>query len=142
MKTTLSLILTLFITLSLGQNKEKYQKISDSLIAINKQVELISYFENELRLHPKNENALRALGYAHAINENFELGKKYYLEALTVNPQCSECYLKIAKIYMSKEDSEKALENLNKAVNEVPDEAKLYSLRALIKESIGDNFGR
>lgn len=118
-----------------------YQRIGDSLLTRGKSDELIEYFENELKKHPKNEDVLRWLGYGHIIKNNLDLGEKYYTEALSVNPKCARCYLNIGRVHSLKGDNKKALEYFDKAVNTDPNDAILYSNRARLKEMLGDKFG-
>ncbi|QHI36466.1 Lipopolysaccharide assembly protein B [Kordia antarctica] len=130
-----------FVTFTFGQSKEAYQKISDSLLNIGQKDELVHYFETELKKYPKNENVLRALGYAHIVKNNLDLGEKYYLEALKVNPKCARCYLNIGRIYSLRGDNKKALDYFDTAVQTDSNEALLYSYRGKLKEMLGDKFG-
>lgn len=141
MKTTVTILFILISTLTFGQTSEIYQKIGDSLLTRGKSDELIKYFEDELKKHPKNEDVLRWLGYGHIIKNNFDLGEKYYTEALTVNPKCARCYLNIGRVYSLRGDNKRALEYIDKAVNTDPKDVLLYSNRARLKEILGDKFG-
>ena len=141
MKTTLTIVLTFFVSFAFGQSEEAYQKISDSLLKIGQKDKLISYFDAELKKYPKNENVLRALGYAHIINNNLDLGEKYYVDALAVNPKCARCYLNIGRVFSLRGDNKKALEYFDKAVLTDPNDVVLYSNRGKLKEILGDKFG-
>jgi tetratricopeptide (TPR) repeat protein len=141
MKTTITAILTLLVTLTFGQTKEMYQKIGDSLLIKGQYEEVIKYFDKELKKHSKNEDILRWLGYAHIMKNNLDLGEKYYSEALFVNPKCALCYLNIGRVYSLRGDNKKALEYFDNAVNTDPKDAFLYSNRAKLKEMLGDKFG-
>lgn len=103
--------------------------------------EIIKYFDKELNKHPKNEDVLRWLGYVHIVKNNIDLGEKYYLQALAVNPQCARCYLNIGRVYSLRGDNKKALEYFDKAINTDSKDALLYSNRAKLKEMLGDKFG-
>lgn len=141
MKATVTILFIIISILTLGQTNEMYQRIGDSLLAGGKSDELIKYFENELRKHPRNEGVLRWLGYVHIAKNNLHLGEQYYLQALAVNPQCARCYLNIGRVYSIRGDNKKALEYLDKAVSIDPQDALLYSSRAKFKEILGDKFG-
>lgn len=141
MKHTIAMIFTLISTLTFAQTNERYQRIGDSLLRSGQSDGLISYFENELKKHPKDEAVLRWLGYGHILQNNLDLGEKYYNEALTVNPTCARCYLNIGRVHSLKGDNQKALEYLEKAVNMDANDALLYSNRARLKELLGDRFG-
>lgn len=141
MKTTIILLFIIISTLTFGQTSEKYQKFGDSLLASGKNDELIKYFENELKKHPKNEDVLRWLGYGHIVKNNLDLGEKYYTDALALNPKCARCYLNIGRVYALRGDNKKALEYFDKAVNTDPKDAILYSNRARLKEILSEKFG-
>ncbi len=123
-----------------GQSKETYQKISDSLLSRGKNDELIKYFERELRKYPRNEDVLRWLGYGYIVKGNAELGEKYYLNALEVNPVCARCYLNIGRTYSLRNDNKKALDYFDKAISIDPKDALLYSNRGILYEALGDKF--
>ncbi len=141
MKTALTIILIFFTTLSFGQTKDKYEKYMDSLLGINQYDELITFFETELKKYPKSEDVLRSLGYVHIVKKNLDLGEKYYLEALEVNPKCARCYMNIGRVYAMRNDNKKALEYINKSIITDPTDALLYSSRAKLKEFMVDKFG-
>ena len=141
MKTTVTILFIIISTLTFGQTSEMYQKIGDSLLIRGSSDELIKYFENELKKHPKNEDVLRWLGYGHIVKNNLDLGEKYYTEALIVNPKCARCYLNIGRVHSLRGDNKKALEYFDKAVITDPKDALLYSNRARLKEMLGDKFG-
>lgn len=134
-------IFSSILSYSYSQSNEKYQQVADSLMVEEKFDDLIKYFNLELIKYPKNENVLRWLGYVSIASNNLELGEKYYLEAITVNPKCARCYLNIGKIYSLKENHKKALEFFNKAIGLDPNDAYLYSNRAILKEMLDDIFG-
>ncbi len=141
MKKTLLFLLLLLSTLSFGQTKELYDKRGDSLIALGQYDAVITYFDKELQKHPKNEQILRWLGYVHITKKNWDLGEKYYKEALGVNPACAWCYNNIGKIYSFRGDYDKALDYYNKAIKTDPKDASLYMERGDFKVYIDDNFG-
>lgn len=138
---TVILFLTFFSTLALGQSKDVYQKIGDSLLTNGKSDELIKYFENELKKYPKNEEVLRWLGYIHISKINLDQGEKYYSEALIVNPKCARCYLNLGRIYSLKNENNKANEYFNKAIETDPNDGLSYATRAKFKELTDDTFG-
>jgi len=141
MKFILSSFLLFCSQLSFAQDKEQYQRMGDSLIELGQTDKVKSYFEDELKKYPGDENILRWLGYVHIENNKLDIGEKYYLEALKVNPSCGRCYMNIGRIYALRKENAKALEYLNKAVKTEPNDASLYAFRANFKEYTGDTYG-
>jgi len=141
MRHYITIILTLWTFFAVGQTKEKYDQIVDSLNRTGQTEKLIPFFQKELKSKPKNENVLRWLGYLYIADNQLDLGEKYYQDALVVNPKCAMCNMNIGRIYSLKNDNKKALEYFDKAVNLDPNDARLYSNRAQLKEFTGDKFG-
>ena len=141
MKTIITVILSCCTILTFGQTKEEYKKIGDSLLNLGLDEQYIKYFEKELMKNPKNEEVLRILGFYYIEENKFELGEKYYTQAITVNPKCGRCYMNISRIYAAKKDNIKALELLDKSITVDPIDAMLYSMRAQLKETTGDKMG-
>lgn len=140
-KNNLTLLLLFITYISLGQTEEQYNRIADSLTKIGQQEKLISFFQKELKSKPKNETLLCWLGYLNIENRQFELGEKYYREALVINPKCSNCYLNIGRIYANKNENKKAFEYFDKAISIAPTKAEAYSIRAQLKIATGDKLG-
>jgi tetratricopeptide (TPR) repeat protein len=141
MKKIITLLFIIITTLSFGQNNELYKRVGDSLSLEKKYDQLLEYFVNELKTHPKNEKILRWLGYGHFAKNNLDLGIKYYTEALTVNPKCAKCYVNIGSMCSIKGDNKNALENFNKAIEIDSEKSTYYSYRAQIKEILKDQYG-
>ena len=142
LKSTKPLLTILFSSLLVFgyAQEDKYKQISDSLNQANKYEELISLFTKELKLHPKNEELLRSLGHSHLTQGNTELCKKYYLEALSVNPNCGNCYAHIGAAYLAEENYDKANEYLEKGILIAPKNSYLYSNRAKLNEAQGSKL--
>ncbi|MBI2270314.1 MAG: tetratricopeptide repeat protein [Bacteroidetes bacterium] len=138
----LSLVLLILCKLGLfGQANDKYDKIVDSLKRIGQEEKLIPYFKEEIRSNPKNEKALRWLGYLHIADNQLDIGEKYYNDALAVNPKCARCYMNMGRIYLVKNDNTKALELFDRSIAIDPKDAILYITRANLKEYLDDKPG-
>ncbi len=138
-KVLLTLLFSLLLIFTYAQ-EDDYKQIADSLIQSNKYEELIVHFTKELVQHPKNEQLLRTLGYSHLAQGNTELGKKYYSEALNVNPNCGNCYAQLGAVYLKEENYDKASEYLEKGIFIEPMNSYLYSNRAKLYEAQGSKL--
>jgi tetratricopeptide (TPR) repeat protein len=141
MRLLITCIFTLFTLYAVGQNTDKYDRITDSLTRSGDTTKLIAYFQKELKAYPKNENVLRRLGYLYIKTNQYDLGKKYYEEVLALNPKCVRCITNIGLVYEAKGDYKKALECLDKAIAIDPANPISYSNRAHLKENSSDNSG-
>ncbi len=138
------LIIFFFLFASLygaAQTKDAYDAYSDSMTRIGQAEKVIPYFENELKRYPNNEAVLRKLGFLHIEKNQLDLGEKYYLQAIEVNPKCGRCYLNLGRIYGKRNDSLRALGLYNKAINTDPIDALLYVNRAKFKLIFNDKAG-
>ncbi|MET4137869.1 tetratricopeptide (TPR) repeat protein [Pedobacter sp. UYP1] len=135
------LVFSLLIVKTSAQTQSVYEKTTDSLFQTGQQEKIILYLEKEVKKHPKSDTLLRLMGSYYLQKKNFELGEKYYREALVVNPACARCYMNIGRISASKRDFSQALADLDKAVNMAPGDALIISNRAKIKEYTGDLSG-
>lgn len=140
MQTTLLSVFLFSVFISFAQSNDKYQHLVDSLVPLERQDELITYFEKELIRYPKSEDVLRWLGIIHMSKGNWDLGEKYYKDALIINPECSRCYVRLGQIYFQKKDNEKAFQMFDKAILIEPNKAENYSDRAIYKEQIDHQF--
>jgi len=121
-----------------GQTNEKYQRTIDSFKRTGQEEKLIPYFNREVKLRPKNEAALKALGFLYLENDQFEEGEKYFRDALNVNPKCAHCYMSLGIVYSIKKDFPKASEYFDKSISLEPGSAYLYSMRANFRVMEGD----
>lgn len=126
--------------ISLGQNK-KYAAYVDSMQKINQGEKLITFFEQENKKYPKNEDILRWLGYLLLQKNDTDNCIKHYNEAIKINPKCGMCYANLAKAYILKQDLTKAMELINKSIEMEPENAILYSFRAELRAETGDGLG-
>ena len=133
------LIFTLSLV-SLAQNK-KYAAYVDSMQKINQGGKLISFFDQENKKYPKNEDILRWLGYLFLQKNDAGNCIKYYNEAININQKCGMCYANLAKAYIIKQDLTKAMELINKSIEIEPENAILYSFRAELRAETGDGLG-
>jgi tetratricopeptide (TPR) repeat protein len=135
-----TLIVTVGTLISIGQTKEFYDRIADSLIRVGKADSLIPYFQNELKSNPKSEDVLRMLGYLFIVNKQPDLGEKYYRQALVINPGCVRCFMNLGKIYITRSDYIKASELFDQAIIIDPNDPILFSERAQLREIKGEKF--
>jgi len=131
-KISLYVILLLITVRVFGQDKTVYEIKVDSLAQAGRLEEIIPYLEREVKKEPRNEILLRLTGFRYLQVNNLEMGKKYYLEALAVNPACARCYLNIGRIYASESDFKQALDYLDKAVAADSTDVLVYFNRAEI----------
>jgi len=133
----------LFICIALfssAQGKDPYKKLVDSLVKAAQKVQLICYFEKELKKKPKDDNVLRYLGGIYLLEQNTEKVEYYYNLALQVNPSCARCYYKLGIVSVMKNENAKGLENYDKAIKLDPKQAEFYVNRAKLRESGRDKF--
>jgi tetratricopeptide (TPR) repeat protein len=126
---------------SFAQRIEKYDRFADSLIKIGQWEKCIPYFEKEIKLKPKNEEALRHLGFYYLKNGKPELAEKYYGLAVAVNPKCARCYLNMAIAAWTQNANDKALEYFNRSIALSDTDSYAIAERARFKSSMHDNFG-
>lgn len=141
MRYRLFILLILVAFSAAAQVKDKYDKIVDSLKQIGQEEKLIPYFKEEVKSNPKNEKALRWLGYLYIADNQLDIGEKYYNDALVVNPKCARCYMNMGRIYLVKNDNTKALELFDRSIAIDPKDAILYITRANLKEYLDDKPG-
>jgi len=138
----LLLFVTLFIFICVPAQKKNIDLLrGDSLLGAGKFSESIPFYEKALKANSKNEMALRGIGYAYSNLGNYELGAKFYKEAIVVNPNCARCYLNLGNIRWAKQDLAGASEYFTQAIQLDKGDAFLYSRRAAFRESQGDKFG-
>ncbi|MFC3563249.1 tetratricopeptide repeat protein [Pedobacter jamesrossensis] len=140
-KLIINLLLLLVAVQGFGQSKSVYEKSVDLFNQNGQQEKIIPYLQTELKKQPKNENLLALIAFQYLQSKNTELGERYYMEAIVVNPACVSCYLNISRIYAQKNEFQKALNYLDKAILANPKDDLLLTSRAQIKEAIGDTFG-
>lgn len=140
MKNFLIILCFLNSVFCFGQEKDKYQKFADSLLALKQTDKLISFFEKELKTYPKNENILRWIGFVHLTDNNFDKAEKFYKQAIQANPKCAQCYINLARIYGIQNLYDKAFENCKIAIEIEPSLSVAYAFRGKLKEAKGDMF--
>jgi len=116
-----------------GQNEAYYDQLFDSVSAEGTQQEGIQYFEQELKKFPKNEIILRSLGALNYQLRNYTETKKYYDQALVVNPDCAQCYFYIAQYYAFLNDINGAYASIEKGLKIDPKNSMLYTTRAKLR---------
>jgi tetratricopeptide (TPR) repeat protein len=137
MKTIFIIACLSFVSISFAQKPDKYAKFVDSLTAIGQQAKLLQFFDKEVKLHPKNESALRWLGYL-SINANkLDDGEKYYSQAIAIDPECGRCYMNLARIAGIKKDYTKASALTDKGIRVDPKNPLLYAVRGQFEENLG-----
>lgn len=143
MKYLLTLIHLLYFTISFAQKEreEKYDRIADSMYNKGKTAELVRYFEEELKVYPKDENVIRWLGHACLYDGQFERVEDYYLQALEINPKCAVCWANIALSYSGRGNIKASLECIEKAIAIDNEDAYLYYIRGQIREKLQDRTG-
>lgn len=140
MKYTHLLLFMLCNLATQAQTKTKYDILVDSLTRTGQTEKIIPYFEKEIKANPKNEQALRWLGYLHIEAANYTAGEKYYNQALALNPKCAPCYRNLGRIYAMQANWSKSITFLTKAIEADPAEIDAYLIRGKVKEMDGDKF--
>lgn len=139
MKYFFAVIFILSTFLSFAQ-KERWQKIADSMAAKGQQEQLIKFFEKELKTKPGNFDLLCFLGFYNLKQNHEAVGEKYYRQALKINPRCSECYLNIGRTHANREDFARALLLYDSVLHIDSTKAAAYFERAIIKEYTGSSL--
>lgn len=107
----------------------------DSLYKAGSYEQAIEQYKKELKKDPKNAVLLRNIGHSFISKNQSDSGEKYYLQALTIDNKCANCYLNLAYIYSEKNDYVKALEILSKGIQVSPDSAAFYMERGKIRHN-------
>lgn len=141
MKRLLFIFLFFTVRFANAQINDKYDALVDSLSKTGQTEKLIPYFEKEVKAKPKDEYALRWLGYLYIEKNELELGEKSYRQALAVNPKCGRCYLNLGRIYAMKGDFKKSTELLDQGIATTETKAELYNLKAKVKVEAKDKIG-
>lgn len=141
MKINFIVCLLLISQIGFGQQATNYEAKFDSILKTGNSDALITYFENELIAHPKDETILRWLGFSHLMLNNPDKAELYYLQAIEVNPACARCYQNIGRAYTYKGDTKQASIYFNKAIAIDPKDAFIWADRGRLMEMMGDEFG-
>jgi len=132
--------ITLLILASASAQKKGAYATADSLVHVKKFKESIPFFEKALKSNPKDIKALRGIGYANAKLGNFDLAEKHFLQALTIDPSCSRCYVNLGEVAWARKDHALAEAYYSKAIA-LDNNSFLLTQRAYLRELKGDKFG-
>ena len=141
MKSSLIILFILIYSSIYCQDYSKYDKIADSLKQLNQEDKIIPYFENVLKLNPKNELALRFIGSLYINNNQLDLAEKVIVSAIDLNENCANCYRNLARIYAIKNDFIKAIEKIGYGLKIEPNNVSFLSFRSEIKALNKDYLG-
>lgn len=69
-------------------------------ILMPEDADYVSFWKGVIDENPKNADALQALGRVYLFMEDIDSGKKYYQEAITIDPAKNVLYLDLGRYYM------------------------------------------
>lgn len=121
--------------------KKRFEIVADSLQSAGKGDQVLPFLLKELKKNPKSEELLRRIGYLYIDQNDPDLGKKYYREAITVNPTCARCYMNLGRAEAMQNNFSGAIELLDKAIHLDPKDSQPVSVRAKVKKAAGDKLG-
>jgi len=133
-------LLLLPIQLIAQEENDYYKQVGDSLIQNKAFDVLIESFTKELKLHPNNEQILRGLGLSYFVIGKLEDGKKYYLKALKINPNCGNCYAHLAGAAIKQNDIPLAETYLNDGLKIDPVNILILTNRGKLYEVQGEKL--
>lgn len=133
--------LLLFTFLGITHGQVRYDLIADSLGKAGQRDKILPYLEKELPSHPNDSLLLRSLAYMYMFTNDLDKGEKYYLKALSVNPDCGRCYAGLGQIFSKRGNYDRALGYLTKAIAIIPDKPVYYADRGVAREMTGDLTG-
>jgi len=116
--------------INLGQ---LYESMGDPLAA--------RYFENAVRVAPRNIYALHAKADYHSNQEELPEAIDTYRKIVRVDPQYDEAYFNAGLIYLDMDSVEQAQKQFDLAVKISPTNIQAYYYRGLSKEMLGNDAG-
>ena len=123
-----------------AQTPHKFYKIADSLAKQGKYEKAIPYYNQALKLDQSNEKYFRGRGYSYIELNKLKQGEADYKKALQINPDCSNCYMNLARVAANREQLDTAFSLLTIALEKDSKNASAYYYRARIKAYQGDTF--
>ncbi|MEO8761722.1 MAG: tetratricopeptide repeat protein [Bacteroidia bacterium] len=112
---------------------EAYNKIALCDMQLKDFANAQKNLELSLKYTPDNFNCIKYLGRACFLNKKYDLAKKYYDDALKMNPNDVELMCYIAELRAFGQDLKGALEMYNNAAFEKENYAPIYIGRGMIK---------
>lgn len=113
---------------------------------LNDSKKAIPVLESAVEKFPNNQNAEKALfelGRLYAESGDLKSAEKYFTQVIMKFPsgeRADNAHFSLAKIYQQKREYLKALEEVNKVINESSDQALVLSARKLVDEFIWDVY--
>lgn len=116
--------------INLGQ---LYESLGDPLAA--------RYFENAVRVAPRNIYALHAKADYHSNQDELSKAIDAYRQIVRVDPQYDEAYFNSGLIYLDMDSVAQAQKQFDLAVKVSPTKIPAYYYRGLSREMLGDKAG-
>lgn len=114
-----NLAIILLLSISSVSYAQTAIKVADSLYALSDWKKAIPAYESALKTSPENSLAWNRLGYSYHNLKNYEKAIASYTKALENKPAPmleATVHARLARIYSVKNEREKAIEYLNKAI--------------------------
>ncbi len=126
-----------------GRNRGSFTRARD-LLAKRDYRGALALFENVVNLDPKDYEAWTDLGTAQSLDKKQKEAETSFRRALEANPPFLVAQLNLGKLYLSKQEPDKAVEILAKAVETSPAsaDANFYLGEAYLQIKRGSKGGR
>lgn len=131
------------LTQAISKNEkftDAYLMRSKVLLEIRQVNEAKADIDVLLKQDPQNEEALLIAGNIEMLKGNEADALNLYKQVMELNPFNEQAYIQTALLFINKQNWEKALEQLNEAL-ENTETAALYELRGRIRMETGDKNG-
>ena len=100
----------------------------------------IGDFEKALEIKPDLTIALNGLGLTYIEKHDAQRALDVFRKSVAAEPTV-DGYFQLGQIYESRGDHQKAIENYDRAISEMPNAPFVYRARALAKNNLGDAEG-
>lgn len=123
-----------------GQSDEVIQELKDKM-SQGDYKESFDGYDALIREYGEKEKLLRGRGFSAMYLGKQEIARADYLKALTLNDTCGNCYNNLARVEAIEDNTEKALEYINQAIEINESNGGSYLIRAKIKYQQGAKYG-
>jgi protein O-mannosyl-transferase len=97
-----------------------------------------AFYQDNLRVAPHNERVMMNLGEAYRENGFADEAERLYLQSLEANPRAAFGYFALKELYLAQERDDEMIDMLRYAIEQIPDNASLYSDLAFVYGKKGD----
>lgn len=138
-----SLIAIVFALLTgtvIAQDRETIQAEADSLVRIGEFENSIVLYNDLINNYTPTDIAYRGRGYAYLETNRLNDGEADFNKALSLNPECSNCYSNLSRISAARGDLEKAMKQIDKSIELDPKNDFAYFFRGILKDAAGKSI--